>query len=111
MVRAPAFFEAFPEASVNFKVTRTEALTRARSFVESLGQNVSDYRAAIVFGVDENAKVFLEREVGLKEANRLMSSEVNVWHWNVRFFKPQQEEEFQIGVSPEGAISGYTHKI
>jgi hypothetical protein len=36
------FFEAFPEASVNFKVTRGEALARAKSFVESLGQNVSD---------------------------------------------------------------------
>ncbi len=73
------FFEAFPEASVNFKVTREEALLRARSFVESLGQNVSDYRSVIVFGVDDNAKVFLERQVGLKEANRLMSSEVHVW--------------------------------
>jgi len=65
----------------------------------------------IVFGVDDDAKTYLERQVGLKEANRLMSSEVNVWHWNVRFFKPQQEEEFQVGVSPEGNITGYEHKI
>jgi membrane protease YdiL (CAAX protease family) len=105
------FFEAFPEASVNFKVTRGEALARAKSFVESLGQNVSDYRSAIVFGVDDNAKTYLERQMGLKEANQLMASEVNVWHWDVRFFKPQQEEEFQVGVSPEGNITGYAHKV
>ena len=105
------FFEAFPEASVNFKVTRDEAQARARSFVEALGQNVSGYRSVIVFGVDDNAKVFLERQVGLKEANRLMSSEVHVWSWNVRFFKPQQEEEFRVGVSPEGNITGYQHKV
>jgi hypothetical protein len=104
------FFEAFPEASVNFKVTRGEALKRAKSFVESLGQNVDGYRSAIVFGVDDNAKTYLERQVGLKEANRMMASEVNVWHWNARFFKAQQEEEFQVGVSPEGNITGYEHK-
>ena len=105
------FFEAFPEASVNFQVTREEATARAKSFVKSLGQDVSSYRSVIVFGVDDNAKVFLERQVGLKEANRLMSSEVHVWSWNVRFFKPQQEEEFRVGVSPEGNITGYLHKI
>jgi membrane protease YdiL (CAAX protease family) len=105
------FFEAFPEASVNFKVTRGEALDRARNFVESLANSTAGYRSVIVFGVDDNAKTYLEREVGLKEANRLMASEVNVWHWQVRFFKPEQEEEFLVGVSPEGKITGYVHKI
>jgi membrane protease YdiL (CAAX protease family) len=105
------FFEAFPEASVNFKVTRAEALERARNFVESLGNSTASYRSVIVFGVNDNAKTYLEREVGLKEANRLMESEVNVWNWNVRFFKPEQEEEFFVGVSPEGNITGYSHKV
>ncbi len=105
------FFEAFPEASVDFKVTRGEALARAKSFVELLGQNVDDYRPVIVFGVDDDAKTYLERQVGLKEANRLMASEVNVWNWNVRFFKPQQEEEYQVSLSPDGNVTGYTHKI
>ena len=105
------FFEAFPEASVNFKVPREEALRRAKSFVESLGQDVSGYRSVIVFGVNDNAKTYLEREVGLKEANRMMSSEVNVWNWDVRFFRPNQEEEFRVAVSPQGNISGYVHKV
>src|ERR1700755_567107 len=70
------FFEAFPEASVNFKVTREEAMTRARNFVEGLGQSTAGYRSVIVFGVNDNAKTYLEREVGLKEANRMMSGEV-----------------------------------
>ena len=105
------FFEAFPEASVNFRVTREEALIRAKTFVGSLGQDVNGYRSVIVFGVDDNAKTYLERQVGLKEANRLMSSEVHVWSWNVRFFKPQQEEEYRVGVSPEGNITGYEHVV
>ncbi|HLZ51315.1 MAG TPA: hypothetical protein VKP61_11205, partial [Candidatus Acidoferrum sp.] len=72
------FFRAFPEASVDFKVSRTEALQRARQFIGSLGINVSDYQSAIVFDVDDNAKTYLEREVGLQQANQLMSHELNI---------------------------------
>lgn len=105
------FFRAFPEASVNFKVSREEALTRARNFVSGLGENLSGYRSAIVFNVDDNAKVYLERELGLQQANRLMSSDLNIWFWDVRFFKPQQEEEFSVRVSPAGQIVGYAHVL
>jgi len=105
------FFEAFPEASISFQVTRAEAAERAKQFAESLGNSTAGYRSVIVFGVNDNSKTYLEREVGLKEANRLMTSEVNVWNWNVRFFRPEQEEEFQVAVSPEGKITGYWHKV
>src|SRR5690348_17903960 len=100
------FFRAFPEASVDFKVSRSEALARARNFVTGLGENVSGYQSAIVFDVDDNAKVYLERNLGLQEANRLMSSELNTWFWDVRFFKPLQVEEFRVRVSPAGKIAG-----
>jgi Type II CAAX prenyl endopeptidase Rce1-like len=105
------FFRAFPEASVNFQVSREEALARAEKFVSGLGEDVSGYQSAIVFNVDDNAKVYLERELGLQEANRLMSSELHIWFWDVRFFKPQQEEEFKVRVSPAGQIMGYDHKV
>jgi membrane protease YdiL (CAAX protease family) len=104
------FFRAFPEASVDFKVSRAEALARAQKFVGGLGEDVSGYQSAIVFDVDDNAKTYLEREVGLQQANQLMASELNIWYWNVRFFRPQQEEEFYVRVSPAGQIVGYDHK-
>jgi len=105
------FFRAFPEASVNFQVTREEAVSRAQKFVTGLGENVSGYRSAVAFDVDEEAKTYLERELGLQQANQVMSSDVHIWNWEVRFFKPQQEEEFQVRVSPAGQIVGYDHKI
>src|SRR5215472_10069460 len=105
------FFQAFPEASVNFQVSRREALSRARTFVTGLGENLTGYKSSIIFSVDDDAKVYLERQLGLREANRLMSSELNIWYWEVRFFKPLQEEEFQVRVSPSGRIVGYDHKI
>jgi membrane protease YdiL (CAAX protease family) len=105
------FFRAFPEASVDFKVSRAEALARAKTFVGGLGEDISGYQSAIVFDVDDNAKTYLEREVGLQQANHLMSSELNIWYWDVRFFRPQQEEEFYVRVSPAGQVVGYDHRI
>jgi membrane protease YdiL (CAAX protease family) len=105
------FFRAFPEAAVDFKVSRTEAQQRAKNFVQGLGENLDGYQSTIAFQVDDNAKTYLERELGLQEANRLMSSELNIWFWEVRFFKPQQEEEYQVRVSPAGKVVAYSHKI
>ena len=105
------FFRAFPEASINFQVSREEALARAQKFVTGLSENVSGYRSAVAFNVDDETKTYLERELDLRQANQLMSSDLHVWYWEVRFFKPQQEEEFRVWVSPAGQIVGYEHKI
>lgn len=105
------FFRAFPEASVDLRISRGEALARAQAFLAGLGKDVSGYRSAIVFDVDDNAKTYLEREVGLEQANRLMASQLNIWYWQARFFRPQQEEEFNVRVSPAGEIVGYHHTI
>jgi membrane protease YdiL (CAAX protease family) len=105
------FFRAFPEAAVDFKVSRTDAQQRAKNFVQGLDENLDGYQSTITFQVDDNAKTYLERELGLQKANRLMSSELNIWFWEVRFFKPQQEEEYQVRVSPAGKVVAYNHKI
>ena len=104
------FFRAFPEASVDFKVSRSEAQKRAKEFVEGLGENLNGYQSTIVFDVDENAKTYLERELGLQQANRLMSGELNIWYWEVRFFRPQQEEEYEVRINPAGKVVSYQHK-
>jgi membrane protease YdiL (CAAX protease family) len=105
------FFRAFPEASVDFKLSRSEAQARAKQFVEGLGEDLNGYQSTIVFDVDDNAKTYLERGLGLQQANHLMAGEISVWYWSVRFFRPQQEEEFRVRVSPAGKIVGYDHKI
>ena len=105
------FFRAFPEASIDFKVSQKEAETRAKKFLADLGENVSDYKSSVVFEVDDNAKTYLERELGLQQANRVMSSEVDVWYWEVRFFRPLQIEEFEVRISPAGKVVAFEHKI
>ncbi len=105
------YFQAFPEASINFQVSREEALKRATDFVSAMGDNVSGYQSATVFDVNENSKTYLERELGTQRTNQLMSSQLHIWYWEVRFFKPQQEEEFRVRLSPAGQIVGYEHQV
>jgi len=105
------FFRAFPEASVEFKVPRTDALAVARQFASAQGAPLAGYDSSIVFDVDDPAKTYLEREVGLQQANQIMSKEVHIWYWRTRFFRPLQKEEFDVRVDPGGGIVGYQHEI
>ena len=105
------FFRAFPEASVEFKVPRADALALAKQFAAAQGAQLGGYDSSIVFDVDDTAKTYLEREVGLQQANQMMANEVHIWYWQTRFFRPLQKEEFDVRVDPAGGIVGYTHEL
>src|SRR5580704_9855396 len=105
------FFRAFPEASVDFKVPRAEALSIGRQFAAAQGARLDGYASSIVFDVDDTAKTYLEREVGLQQANQMMANQVHIWYWRTRFFRPLQKEEFDVRVDPGGGIVGYTHQL
>ncbi|HXP78621.1 MAG TPA: hypothetical protein VN976_01845, partial [Verrucomicrobiae bacterium] len=105
------FFRAFPEASVEFKVPRADALALAKQFAAAQGAQLGGYDSSIVFEVDDTAKTYLEREVGLQQANQMMANEVHIWYWQTRFFRPLQKEEFDVRVDPAGGIVGYNHEL
>jgi len=103
------FADAFPEASIHFEVDKSESETIATQFLEDEGLSVTHYHHAAIFDHDDQAKVFLERTVGLEKANELMSGPVRVWYWNHRWFQSKQKEEYKVQVSPSGAITYYRH--
>ncbi len=105
------YFRAFPEASIDFSVSRRAAVRLARQFAAGEGADLSHHRSSIVFDVDDTAKTYLERELGLQQANQLMSSQVHTWYWSVRFFQPLQKEEFHVYLDPAGEIVGYEHVV
>ena len=105
------FFRAFPEASVEFKVPRADALAIGKRFAAAQGAQLGGYDSSIVFDLDDTAKTYLEREVGLQQANQMMANEVHIWYWQTRFFRPLQKEEFDVRVDPGGGIVGYRHEV
>src|SRR5437870_13280394 len=72
------FYRAFPEASIDFRVSREDAQIAAGQFLTSQGYRVEGYRQAARFSFDDDAKTFLEREAGLEQANRLMGTRIRL---------------------------------
>ena len=105
------FYRAFPEASINFRVNRAQGESIASQFLASRGYATEAYRRASSFTYDDDAKTFLERELGLEKANQLMGSRVRLWRWSYRWFRPLQKEEFRADVTPDGALVGFDHEI
>jgi membrane protease YdiL (CAAX protease family) len=98
------FTRAFPEASIDFKVTREEAVKRGEAALKARGFSVDGMRALATFDVDDEAKVFLERTVGLEKANPLFATTVPVWRWSVRWVRPLEKLEYRAAVAPDGRV-------
>jgi membrane protease YdiL (CAAX protease family) len=105
------FYRAFPEASIDFRVSRADAENVAQTFLKRQGDATAGYREASSFTYDDDAKTFLEREVGLERANGIMGKRVRLWRWSYRWFRPLQKEEFRASVTPAGRVVGFSHEI
>ena len=105
------FYRAFPEASIDFRVSRGDAQHLAEQFLGAQSYGLAGYRDASSFAFDEDAKTFLEREAGLEKANQLMSTRVRLWRWSFRWFRPLQKEEFRADITPQGEFVGFDHEI
>jgi membrane protease YdiL (CAAX protease family) len=101
------FSRAFPEASIDFRVTREEARRVAEKALSARGFDVAGRRALGVFDHDDEAKVFLERELGLAKAVPLLGREVPVWRWSFRFVRPLEKGELRAFVAPTGELLAF----
>ena len=110
------FTRAFPEASLEFAVNRSSSLPVAERFLAEhaprAASALTERRHAAIFRYDVDAKVYLERELGLERLGEMIASrEVRLWSWSHRFFRPLDKEEVRVEVSPEGEVTGFAHLI
>ena len=101
------FRRAFPEASIEFRVNRSEARVRGEKFLEDLGRMLTGTRFAGRFDVEEEPKVYLERELGLERASRFYGNDAKVWRWKMRWFRSGVKEEERATYSPLGDLIGF----
>ncbi len=105
------FFLAFPEASIEFRVTRESSIPIAESFLKERGLDPASYRHAAIFDFDNEQKTFLERELGVAESNRLLDTTVRLWRWKHRWYRPLQKEELTVDVTTRGEVVGFAHVL
>jgi hypothetical protein len=106
-VTGSLFRRAFPEASIEFRVNRTQARAVAEKMLAARGRDIARSRFASEFSVDETAKVYLERVLGLESAGTLYGREAKVWQWRMRWFRSGAKEEEYVTVSPLGDLVGF----
>ena len=104
LVFRAGFSRAFPEASIDFKVTREEAIRRGAEALRARGFALEGMRALAIFDGDDEAKVYLERTLGLEKANPVFRATVPVWRWSVRWVRPLEKLEYRAAVSPDGRL-------
>ncbi|MBI3292856.1 MAG: hypothetical protein HYZ73_08645, partial [Elusimicrobia bacterium] len=102
---------AFPEAAIQFAKSRGEILGQAKRFLEAQRPSLEGYSESLIFTNDAQARIFLERTLGLTEANALTRTRVKVWAWQGRWFRPLHKEEYQVSIAPDGELIGYTHLV
>jgi hypothetical protein len=107
LVTGALFRRAFPEASIEFRVNRGQARVLAEKLLSERGRDIAGARFAGQFDVDETAKVYLERELGLERAGRIYGREAKIWQWRMRWFRSGVKEEERVAVSPLGDLIGF----
>ena len=105
------FYKAFPEATIDFKISRDDAGDRGSAFLQHRGFDIDAYRHSAIFTFDDMAKTFLERQLGLEEAMAVIGDPVRLWRWSNRWVVELQKEEFQVEYTTSGDLVGFAHKI
>ena len=105
------FSRAFPEAALDLKVDRQSSLAVAEPLLRAQHVLTDGLKHTTTFESDDNSRIFLERTIGLDRENAEVRRGVHLWAWHHRWFKPLQEEEWQLDVAPTGEITGYDDKL
>lgn len=107
-----AYPRVFPEASVDLRITPREALQRGEQALRQLQPdlNLADWRHTVQFDWDENAKRYLEKTLGLSQANQVMRDDVSVWYFACRWQREGERMRYWASVAPSGEVvaAGYT---
>jgi len=79
---------AFPEASMEMNFDKSYALETTENYLIKNGFDISEYKNSVVFVPNSWDLLFLERSLGLKEANNMVEAkDVSIWNWEVRYFQ------------------------
>ncbi|HEY6066915.1 MAG TPA: lysostaphin resistance A-like protein [Thermoanaerobaculia bacterium] len=101
------FKRAFPEASIEFRVNRSQARVLGEKFLADLKRPIAGNRFAGRFDVEEEPKVYLERELKLERASRFYGTDAKVWRWRMRWFRSGVKEEERVEITPRGDVAGF----
>lgn len=105
------FGRAFPEASIQFAVNRSQSNDVAAAFLAAIGATPTGSKHAVIFHYDDETKTYLERQLGLERAQEVYGRQVRLWRWSHRWFEPHRKEEVRVDVTAGGEIAHFAHLL
>ena len=105
------FGAAFPEASIEFRYDRDSSQQIADRVLAAQHVDTRGMKRSATFDSDDEARIFLERSLGLKATNEILKRDVRLWAWSHRWFRPLQEEEFSVDIAPTGEVISFSDRI
>lgn len=108
-----SFYEdAFPSAAIQLPLSRQQIAARADEELRELGYDPSGYHSALTFGSDGSSSIYLQRMLGIPATNDLLRAEtLPIYSWRMRWYRPAQQEEFGMTLTPAGEMLGFSHTI
>ncbi|MDW8106139.1 MAG: CPBP family intramembrane glutamic endopeptidase [Armatimonadota bacterium] len=107
-----AYPRVFPEASIDVRITPQEALERGARALRQLQPQLSldGWRSTVEFAWDEQAKRYLEKTLGLEQANATMRNELTVWAFRCMWQREGERTRYWASITPAGEVvaAGYT---
>lgn len=101
----------FPSASIDLKLNRSQIAELARTYSTKFGWAGAGVAKKTIesttFTYNDEAKTFLEYQLGAVRANQLMKEEIPVWSWTTRFCKELDIEQFRVWLSPRGEMTAF----
>ncbi|MGH7496137.1 MAG: PP2C family protein-serine/threonine phosphatase [bacterium] len=112
---AGVFFGLFsriaPAARLDLDVNRREALQLARAYVQSLGFHIEDFAHNASLIVDNRQESFLQA-LGVEAQKRAQFEKHQPSaSWQVIFRHPEQNERFELRLSPSGEVYHFEHIV
>ncbi len=97
----------FPSASIDLRIPKKDILNCAEQWAKKAGYEKDKIVKSITFAYDDEAKTYLEYELGNVTANELMRETVPIFYWNCRFRKEYDLEKIDVNLSPNGKLIAF----
>ena len=103
----------YPRLSfIDLSLDKKEAVARARSYLSAIGVGQKDYLTAVTFYTDDWTDRYLQRTLGLEAKKFIQEHKLELFAWQIRFFKENQKEEYVLRISAQsGEVLAFSHLI
>jgi sigma-B regulation protein RsbU (phosphoserine phosphatase) len=109
--------EISPKASVDLKLSRTEAIAKAERILISAGYDISGQTSEASFLTNAATQQFLVDHFGLQQANRMILADsliINRWQvyfYDIRSSTSRMKDQYRVWIGQGGTVVGFNHIV